>query len=350
MNQSISWSEIFSALKNKTDLSPAQAKWAMNTVMDGNASNEEIKELLLGLKEKGETATEITAFVEIMLEHSVKLNIGNDAVDTCGTGGDSLGTVNISTAAALVVAGCGIPVVKHGNRAASSKSGSADVLEALGVATNMSPEQVKESFLKCGITFCFAPTFHPAMKHVGPVRKELGIPTVFNILGPLANPAQPKAQVVGVANLKMAPIIAQVLANRKTSAFVVRGKDGLDEISIGGPTQIWDVRSGKVLEFEFDAQDLGITRAGVEKLAGGDAKHNASLIRNALSTNGAGPIQDAICVNAAASIVAYENMGGDFFTQMQLAFARAKGSVESGASLHVLNSWANFSENVRAHT
>jgi anthranilate phosphoribosyltransferase len=215
MSNSISWSEIFASLNNKTDLTSAQSFWAMNTVMDGKATNDEIKQLLLGLKEKGESPSEITSFVEVMLEHSVKLDISNDAVDTCGTGGDSLGTVNISTAAALVVAGCGIPVVKHGNRAASSKSGSADVLEALGVLTSMNPEQVKESFEKCGITFCFAPTFHPAMKHVGPVRKELGVATVFNILGPLANPAQPKAQVVGVANLKMAPIIAQVLANQK---------------------------------------------------------------------------------------------------------------------------------------
>ena len=350
MSNSISWSEIFASLNNKIDLTSAQSLWAMNTVMDGKATNDEIKQLLLGLKEKGESPSEITSFVEVMLEHSVKLDISNDAVDTCGTGGDSLGTVNISTAAALVVAGCGIPVVKHGNRAASSKSGSADVLEALGVLTSMNPEQVKESFKKCGITFCFAPTFHPAMKHVGPVRKELGVATVFNILGPLANPAQPKAQVVGVANLKMAPIIAQVLANRKTSAFVVRGNDGLDEISIGGSTQIWDVRSGEVKEFEFDAQELGIPKAGVEKLAGGDATHNAGLIRKALSTNGSGPIQDAICVNAAASIVAYENLGGDFFTQMQLAFARAKGSVESGASLQVLNTWANYSESVRPHT
>ena len=350
MSNTISWTEIFSSLTNKTELTSAQSMWAMNTVMDGKATNDEIKQFLLGLKEKGESPAEITSFVEVMLQHAVKLDVSNDAVDTCGTGGDSLGTVNISTAAALVVAGCGIPVVKHGNRAASSKSGSADVLEALGVLTSMNPEQVKESFQKCGITFCFAPTFHPAMKHVGPVRKELGIPTVFNILGPLANPAKPKAQVVGVANLAMAPIVAQVLANRKTSAFVVRGKDGLDEISIGGPTQIWDVRSGLVKEFEFDAQDLGIPQAGVEKLVGGDAAHNAQLIRKALATVGSGPIQDAICVNAAASIVAYENMGGDFTTQMQLAFARARGSVESGASLNVLNSWANYSESVRPHT
>ena len=181
--------------------------------MDGKATNDEIKQLLLGLKEKGESPSEITSFVEVMLEHSVKLDISNNAVDTCGTGGDSLGTVNISTAAALVVAGCGIPVVKHGNRAASSKSGSADVLEALGVLTSMNPEQVKESFEKCGITFCFAPTFHPAMKHVGPVRKELGVATVFNILGPLANPAQPKP-CAGADRCVPPPVAARPLHRR----------------------------------------------------------------------------------------------------------------------------------------
>ncbi|MDP5107545.1 MAG: anthranilate phosphoribosyltransferase [Candidatus Nanopelagicales bacterium] len=350
MSDTISWSEIFSVLKNKTDLTSQQSTWAMNTIMSGAAKDTEIKEFLLSLKDKGESASEITSFVEVLLQHGVKLEVTNHAVDTCGTGGDSLSTVNISTAAALVVAGCGIPVVKHGNRAASSKSGSADVLETLGVLTSMSPSQVKECFEVCKITFYFAPTFHPAMKHVGPVRKELGVPTVFNILGPLANPAQPKAQVVGVANLKMAPIIAQVLANRKTSAFVVRGKEGLDEISTCGPTQIWDVRSGVVKEFEFDAQELGINKVQITDLKGGDATFNAQLIRKALGANGQGPIQDAICVNAAASIVAFENLGGDFFTQMQLAYARAKGSVESGASLDVLNRWANFSENVRAHT
>ena len=349
MSDTISWSEIFSVLKNKTDLTSQQSTWAMNTIMSGAAKDTEIKEFLLSLKDKGESASEITSFVEVLLQHGVKLEVTNNAVDTCGTGGDSLSTVNISTVAALVVAGCGIPVVKHGNRAASSKSGSADVLETLGVLTSMSPSQVKECFEVCKITFCFAPTFHPAMKHVGPVRKELGVPTVFNILGPLANPAQPKAQVVGVANLKMAPIIAQVLANRKTSAFVVRGKEGLDEISTCGPTQIWDVRSGVVKEFEFDAQELGINKVQITDLKGGDATFNAQLIRKALGANGQGPIQDAICVNAAASIVAFENLGGDFFTQMQLAYARAKGSVESGASLDVLNRWANFSENVRAH-
>lgn len=350
MNSSISWVEILSQLKNKTNLNSAQAKWALNSVMSGEVSDSDIKEFLLGLNEKGESAEEITSFVEVLLDHSLKLDISNNSVDTCGTGGDSLGTVNISTAAALVVAGCGIPVVKHGNRAASSKSGSADVLEALGVLTSMTADQVSESFNKCGITFCFAPTFHPAMKFVAPARKELGVPTVFNILGPLVNPAKPKAQVVGVANLKMAPLVAQVLANRKTSAFVVRGEDGLDEISISGPTKIWDVRNGVLKEFMFDAKELGIARAEISELKGGDATFNAELIRKALSTKGQGPIQDAICVNAAASIVAFENLGGDFFTQMQLAFARAKGCVASGASLEVLDRWVKYSESVRPHT
>ncbi len=342
-----SWSEILLNLKNKTDLNDTQSYWAMNQVMSGLAEAAQIKELLIGLKEKGETATEITSFVDAMLEHSVKLDVSHNAVDTCGTGGDALGTVNISTAAAIVVAGTGIPVVKHGNRAASSKSGSADVLEVLGIVTNMNAEQVLDSYLKCGITFCFAPTFHPAMKYAGPIRKELAIPTVFNILGPLANPAKPKAQVVGVANLKMAPIVAQALANRKVSAIVVRGLEGLDEISISGPTQIWDARNGEVKESLFDASDIGIKRASLDELKGGDANFNAKLILQTLRNSGSEAIRDAICVNAAASVVAYENPTGDFKSSMELALARTRGSLESGAALDVLNRWVEFSKNVR---
>jgi len=347
MTSDNSWPDVFSNLKTKTDLSNTQSYWAMNQVMSGLANAAEIKELLIGLKEKGETATEITSFVDAMLEHSVKLDVSHNAVDTCGTGGDALGTVNISTAAAIVVAGTGIPVVKHGNRAASSKSGSADVLEVLGIATNMTAEQVLDSYLKCGITFCFAPTFHPAMKYAGPVRKELAIPTVFNILGPLANPAKPKAQVVGVANLKMAPIVAQVLANRKVSAIVVRGLEGLDEISVSGPTQIWDARNAEVKESLFNSLDIGIKQASLDELKGGDANFNAELILQALRNTGSEAIRDAICVNAAASVVAYENPTGDFKSSMELAVARTRGSLESGAALDVLNRWVEFSKNVR---
>jgi len=347
MTSDNSWPDVFSNLKTKTDLSNTQSYWAMNQVMSGLAEAAQIKELLIGLKEKGETATEITSFVDAMLEHSVKLDVSHNAVDTCGTGGDALGTVNISTAAAIGVAGTGIRVVKHGNRAASSKSGSADVLEVLGIATNMTAEQVLDSYLKCGITFCFAPTFHPAMKYAGPVRKELAIPTVFNILGPLANPAKPKAQVVGVANLKMAPIVAQVLANRKVSAIVVRGLEGLDEISVSGPTQIWDARNAEVKESLFNSLDIGIKQASLDELKGGDANFNAELILQALRNTGSEAIRDAICVNAAASVVAYENPTGDFKSSMELAVARTRGSLESGAALDVLNRWVEFSKNVR---
>jgi anthranilate phosphoribosyltransferase len=346
MNSVISWKEIFTELNNKNDLTSSAATWAIDQVMDGKATDSQIKDLLLGLKNKGESAGEITAFVNGMLRHSFKIEIDNNAVDTCGTGGDSFSTVNISTAAAIVVASCGIPVVKHGNRAASSKSGSADVLEALGISTSMNPDQVLQSFTECGITFCFAPTFHPAMRYVAAVRKELGVPTIFNILGPLANPAEPKAQVVGVANLKIAPLIAKSLADRNISAFVVRGLEGLDEISICGPTQIWQVKKGKVKEFIFNASDLGVNKVYIADLKGGDAQLNAKLIRDAFSQTASGPIYDAICVNAAASIVAYENVDQDFQISMQLALARAKGSISSGATLNTLNHWINFSQNL----
>lgn len=346
MNNLISWQEILSQLSNKKDLTFSQAQWAMNSVMDAKASELEIKEFLLGLKNKSESAEEITAFVEVMIEHSKKLDIGHDAVDTCGTGGDGFNTVNISTAAAIVVASCGIPVVKHGNRAASSKSGSADVLEALHIKIDLSPEQVKENFSKVGICFCFAPIFHPAMKVVAPVRKELATTTVFNFLGPLSNPATPKAQVVGVSNLEKAPVIAQVLANRKTNALVVRGLEGLDEISICGPTQIWQVKNNKVNEFIFEPENIGIEKVQISQLQGGDAKTNADLIVKALTPDSTIALQDAICVNAAAAIVAYENQDLNFETAINLAFARTKGSVASGMALNTLRKWQEFSKSI----
>ena len=346
MNNLISWQEILSQLSNKKDLTFSQAQWAMNSVMDAKASEFEIKEFLLGLKNKSESAEEITAFVEVMIQHSRKLDINHDAVDTCGTGGDGFNTVNISTAAAIVVASCGIPVVKHGNRAASSKSGSADVLEALKIKIDLNPEQVKENLSKVGICFCFAPIFHPAMKAVASVRKELATSTVFNFLGPLSNPATPKAQVVGVSNLEKAPVIAQVLANRKTNAYVVRGLEGLDEISICGPTQIWRVKNNKVDEFIFEAENIGIQKVQISQLQGGDAATNADLIEKALTPESTSALQDAICVNAAAAIVAYENQDLNFETAINLAFARAKGSVASGMALNTLRKWQEFSKSL----
>ena len=346
MNNLISWQEILSQLNSKKDLTFAQAQWAMNSVMDSKASDIEIKNFLLGLKNKSESAEEITAFVEVMIEHSRKLDINHDAVDTCGTGGDGFNTVNISTAAAIVVASCGIPVVKHGNRAASSKSGSADVLEALKIKIDLSPDQVKDNFLKVGIGFCFAPVFHPAMKAVAPVRKELATSTVFNYLGPLSNPATPKAQVVGVSNLEKAPVIAQVLANRKTNALVVRGLEGLDEISICGPTQIWQVKDNQINEFIFDVENVGINKVEISQLQGGDALTNAGLIKQALTPDSTNPLQDAICINAAAAIVAYENQDLNFETAINLAYARAKGSVASGMSLNTLQKWQDYSKSI----
>ncbi len=346
MNTVISWTEILNTLEKKQNLNPSQSIWAMNQVMDGKASDEEIKKFLLGLKSKGESAEEITSFVQVMLDHAQKLEINREAVDTCGTGGDGLGTVNISTAAAIVVASCGIPVVKHGNRAASSKSGSADVLEALGISVNLTKDQVLSCFKQIGITFCFAPTFHPSMKNVAAARKSLATTTVFNFLGPLSNPSYPKAQVVGVSNLNMAPLIAQSLLNRDIKALVVRGLEGLDEISICGPTQIWDARSSTVKEFIFDATSIGVKKVSIDDLLGADAQTNAKLIVDSFNPDSSNSLQDAICVNAAAAIVAFDNQDLNFDDAMNLAFARAKGSIASGATLNLLNKWRNFSSSL----
>ena len=235
---------------------------------------EEIKKFLLGLKSKGESAEEITSFVQVMLDHAQKLEINREAVDTCGTGGDGLGTVNISTAAAIVVASCGIPVVKHGNRAASSKSGSADVLEALGISVNLTKDQVLSCFKQIGITFCFAPTFHPSMKNVAVARKSLATTTVFNFLGPLSNPSYPKAQVVGVSNLNMAPLIAQSLLNRDIKALVVRGLEGLDEISIFSKTKVYELNNKKIKSFVINPKVLIKRKYNFKSIIGKDANYN----------------------------------------------------------------------------
>src|SRR3954464_1861341 len=212
----------------------------------------------MALRAKGETAEEVEGLVRAMLEHAHRVSVDGPAVDTCGTGGDRAHTVNISTMAALVVRGAGVTVVKHGNRAASSQCGSADLLEELGVVVDLAPTALSACVERAGIGFCFAPVFHPAFRHTAVPRREMGIPTVFNFLGPLTNPAQPSAQAVGVADLRMAPVMAGVLARRGASALVFRGDDGLDELSVGGPSAVWAVHDGKVREERFDPADLGV--------------------------------------------------------------------------------------------
>src|SRR4051812_40041137 len=255
----------------------------MGEVMGGNASPAQIAAFAVALRAKGETPEEVSGLVRAMLEHAHRVTVAGPAVDTCGTGGDRAHTVNISTMAALVVRGAGVTVVKHGNRAASSACGSADVLEALGVVVDLPPGRVEQCVAQAGIGFCFAPVFHPALRHAATARSEMGVATVFNFLGPLTNPAQPPAQAVGVADERMAGVMAGVLAARGVSALVFRGEDGLDELSIAGPSRVWAVAAGTVRDDRVVPADLGIDPPAAGALVGGDASVNAAVTRRLLA-------------------------------------------------------------------
>lgn len=299
-----SWPDTLSRLVRGEDLGEADAAAAMGEIMSGAATPAQIGAFLLALRAKGETAEEIVGLARTMRSFSKKVEVDGPLVDTCGTGGDRAGTVNVSTMAALVVAGAGVRVAKHGNRAASSECGSADLLEALGIAIDLEPDGVAACIEEAGIGFCFAPVFHPAMKHAGPVRRELGVPTVFNFLGPLTNPAGAKRQTVGVSDAGMAPKIAGALAGLGSEhAFVFRGDDGLDELTTTTTSRVWEIRDGKVTEHPFDPDDLGLPRARAEDLRGAGPEHNAK-VAVALLDGDAGPVRDAVCLNAACALVA----------------------------------------------
>ena len=311
----------------------------MDTIMSGEATPAQIAGFLVALSSKGETVEELAGLVEAMLAHARPVTISGEKLDIVGTGGDQLNTVNISTMAALVAAGAGAKVVKHGNRAASSSSGSADVLEALGVRLDLTVEEVARNAEEAGITFCFAQVFHPSFRHTAVPRRELAIPTAFNFLGPLTNPANVQASAVGVANARMAPLVAGVLAQRGSRGLVFRGNDGLDELTTTGPSTVWEIRDGRVAELTFSPQDLGIRLATVEQLRGGNAEVNAAVVRDVLAGK-EGPVRDAVLVNAAAGLVAFdESAEGPFLDRMRKAFARAAESIDSGAAAAVLGKW-----------
>ncbi len=336
------WSAVLTELTAGRDLPAATAAWAMDQVMSGHATAGQIGAFLMALRAKGESADEVAVFVEQMLRHAVPVTVGQAVVDTCGTGGDGLGTVNISTMSAIVVAACGVPVVKHGNRAASSASGSADVLEALGIRVTLPPDAVAACLDRAGIAFCFAPAFHPAMKHAGPVRRELGVPTVFNVLGPLANPARPAAQLVGVASARMAPVVASALAQRGSSALVVRGDDGLDEVSTMAPTHIWDATGSTVVERVIDVADFGVPRAAQADLAGGDPVMNATIAEQVLAAGSTAhpAVRDAVVVNTSAALIAAGAAGtGDFEQRFRTGMAMADAALRDGRAATVLARW-----------
>ena len=342
------WELHISRLRSGLDLEPVEVQWCMNEILTGNAEIEVIKEFLLALKAKGETSSEVGALVDQMYEHCAPITINERTVDTVGTGGDGAHTINISTTAAIVAAAAGVKVVKHGNRAASSKSGSADLLEALGININLDGTDVEKTFSELGIGFCFAPVFHPAMRFAAPARKELGTPTVFNILGPMANPAKPQAAAIGVASESMHFLMAQVLSNRGVDGFVFRGDDGLDEITLDTTTSVLTIGAGEITRGLIDPLDFGIERAPIAALVGGDSVENAR-ITTAIFAGEKGAPRDAVVLNAAAAIAAYEaRFDLNLHERMALGVSRAIDAIDSGASTRLVSKWAELSQKLGA--
>jgi anthranilate phosphoribosyltransferase len=340
------WPSVLSTLLAGGALPAEDAAWAMAQVMDGEASAAQIAGFAVALRAKGETADEVGGLVAAMLDRAARITVEGPAVDTCGTGGDRSHTVNISTMAAIVVAGTGTTVVKHGNRAASSTCGSADLLEALGVVIDLPPTAVEECIRRAGIGFCFAPVFHPALRHAIPVRRELGVATVFNFLGPLTNPAQPGAQAVGVADARMAPVLAGVLAARGASALVFRGDDGLDELTTSTTSRVWRVRAGAVEEESFDPAVLGVARSSGDDLRGGDAATNTAVAR-ALLAGERGPVRDAVLLNAAAALAALANADSSLEDGLRAGLSQAADALDSGAAAAALQRWVATSQQLR---
>jgi anthranilate phosphoribosyltransferase len=334
-----SWAGLLGRLVGGVDLAEDDTSWAMNEIMSGNATGSQIGAFVVALRAKGETAAEVSGMASAMLRHARRVSLDGPAVDVVGTGGDQSGTVNISTMSALVVAAAGVPVVKHGNRAASSQCGAADVLSALGVTIELSPSAVRACVAELGIGFCFAPAFHPAMRHAGPTRKEIGIPTAFNLLGPLTNPAQPAAGLVGCANARLAPIMADVFAGRGFSVLVVRGDDGLDEITTTTTTSVWVVSGGSVRSDVIDPSRLGIAPVYPGALVGGNAEANAAAMR-ALVTGAPGGIRDTVLLNAAGAIAAFRGLSDDLHEDLSAALPDAVKAVDSGAAGELLERWA----------
>jgi anthranilate phosphoribosyltransferase len=340
------WEVIVADLADGQDLTRDQALWAMNEILENLASKDDIKSFLLGVQAKGETPQEVAAFLEVMFGHSAPISITERAVDPVGTGGDGANTINISSTAAIIAAAAGAKVVKHGARAASSTSGAADLLEALGLRIDLNGEQVAQCFGELGIGFCFAPTFHPAMRFAAPARKELGQASVFNILGPLANPAKPKAMALGVAKERALPLMAQVLADRGTEGFLFRGGDGVDEITLTTTSRIVQVSAEGMKEEIFDPKELGISYAPISEITGGDAAYNASVTRRILDGEKSAA-REAVLLNAAAAIAAYR---GDFHLgiveQLQRGYEAACQSIDSGAASSLLTRWIELTQSI----
>ena len=343
----MTWPHLLGSLLRGESLTAGDTAWAMREVMAGEATPAQIAAFAVALRAKGETPEEVAGLVHVMLEEAVQVTVPVRVVDTCGTGGDGAHTVNISTMAALVVAGAGLPVVKHGNRAASSACGSADLLEELGVVVDLPASAIWPCVEQAGIAFCFAPVFHPGMRHAAVPRRELGVPTVFNILGPLTNPARPAAQAVGVSDARLAPVMAGVLAARGADALVFRGDDGLDELTTTGPSTVWVVAGGTVTEQRITPGEVDLATSTLADLRGGDAAYNAGVAGELLAGR-TGPVRDAVLLNAAAAIAAHAAADAPLVNQLAAGLARARAALDSGAAEAALDRWISTSQTLRS--
>ena len=342
-SNAMTWPTLFTSLLSGQDLGTNESAWAMDQIMSGQASPAQVAGFLMALRAKGETVDEMRGLADTMLAHASRIEVAGTTLDIVGTGGDRAHTVNISTMAALVAAASGVRVVKHGNRSASSSSGSADVLEALGINLTLSTSDVAAVAEQAGITFCFAQRFHPAMRHAAVARADLGIGTAFNFLGPLTNPAQPTYAAVGVADARMAPLMAGVFAGRGKDAVVFRGDDGLDELTISTTSRIWWVRSGAVREYSLDPSWVGLELHPLETLRGADAAYNAQVVRDVFA-GATGPVRDAVVLNAGVALALTVPDGGerqaDFIAALQAGMNRAGAAIDDGSATSVLQRWA----------
>jgi anthranilate phosphoribosyltransferase len=361
------WGTVLGRLDGGLDLDADSARWAVEQIMSGQADPDDVKAFLLGVQAKGATAAEVAGAAEAMRAVALRVEVPGILLDVVGTGGDSSGSVNFSTMAAIVAAACGATIVKHGNRASSSKCGTADVLEELGIAIDLGPEAIASCARELGIAFAFAQVLHPAMKHAAPIRRELGVPTIFNILGPLTNPARPGADLIGCSDARMAPVMAQVFADRGDRVLVVRGDNGWDEISPYGGTQVWDTTRGGVTLEHLEAADLGMGGIAEGALVGGDAVTNAEVCRAAFGMPRVHPdlelpsdieaVRAVVIANAAAALAAYsaavaaaagEYVQGSLLGRVKAHLADARAAVESGAAGDLMRRWADTSQALRA--
>ncbi|RBY82578.1 anthranilate phosphoribosyltransferase [Geodermatophilus sp. TF02-6] len=341
------WPALLTRLLARQDLASTDTAWAMGEVMSGEATPAQIAGFVVALRAKGESPAEVAGMAGTMLERATPVQLPLACVDIVGTGGDGAHTVNISSMAAVVTAAAGVPVAKHGNRAASSSSGAADVLEALGVVIDLPAAAVARCVEEAGIGFFFAPVFHPGMRHAAVPRREMGIGTVFNFLGPLTNPARPAAAAIGCADPRMAPVLAEVLAYRGTRALVFRGDDGLDELTTVTTSSVWAVRDGEVEPDRVDPSALGIPAPPQGALRGGDPAFNADVFRRVVAGE-PGPVRDAVLLNAAAALAAFDERGVRLHDALAAGLERAAAAVDDGRAQAQLERWVRTSRALRS--